>query len=697
MAESLSRRARALGLVRRQIAGSDAASQEGPRPSNLLSVRIFLIALAGLLAGYMFMGRGFAHVGVPPLYVGEVVLFIGLIATAYAFVRLKLRLHLSPIVWLLLAFMVWGLARTAPYLGQYGTDALRDAVLWGYATFALIIYVLADRRLVLRAMRAYGGVVPIFAVWLPISFNLFLVLGASIDPNELGSNIPLIFFKSGDMSVHVVGSIAFLILGLEVTRNARSLLWRAAIAVPLLWTAFIAGATNRGGLVAVIIGLTAVGVLAYLLRRSRNWVPVLGAVAVLAVILTAPGMLSSFTAGPIASPSDTPRTTPSPNNSPQESLSATPRPAASAGAAQSPTPASPGASVPTGTSAPGAASSSLAPNSGFELGGLTPGQIDGWSSAEGTYNIVAGDAHEGANFASVQATDEPRSAMLTSEIFPFRAGDDISVSVWIKALSGSPTVEIYVHWYDQSGAHIRSTHVGSLATDGDTSWQEAKGFLTAPAGTTAAQILLWEATGDGASVGIDEVVVEAGDFAVPAPSQPPTEGRPATIDQIIENVVSVFASSTDEGLEGTRRFRLRWWGAIIGYTVFGDYFWTGKGFGVNLADDDGFQPNADGSLRAPHNSHITVLARMGVPGFILWALLQAAFGIGLMRSVLAHRRVGDVRIAAVGGWLIAYWIAMMVNTSFDPYIEGPQGGIWFWAILGLGMVVMRLAPRPPDR
>jgi hypothetical protein len=36
---------------------------------------------------------------------------------------------------------------------------------------------------------------------------------------------------------------------------------------------------------------------------------------------------------------------------------------------------------------------------------------------------------------------------------------------------------------------------------------------------------------------------------------------------------------------------------------------------------------------------------------------------------------------------------MMVNTSFDPYLEGPQGGIWFWSLFGLGMVIMRLSPR----
>lgn len=178
------------------------------------------------------------------------------------------------------------------------------------------------------------------------------------------------------------------------------------------------------------------------------------------------------------------------------------------------------------------------------------------------------------------------------------------------------------------------------------------------------------------------------------PEPTPPEVRSVSPIQWIENVASVFSQSSDENLEGTKQFRLAWWTKIVGYTVFGPHFWTGKGFGVNLADDDGFQVLEDGSLRAPHNSHITSLARMGVPGFVLWVLLQGAFAIGLLRSILAHRRSGNATVAAVGAWILVYWTAMVVNSSFDPYLEGPQGGIWFWTLFGLGMVVMRISPPP---
>jgi len=38
----------------------------------------------------------------------------------------------------------------------------------------------------------------------------------------------------------------------------------------------------------------------------------------------------------------------------------------------------------------------------------------------------------------------------------------------------------------------------------------------------------------------------------------------------------------------------------------------------------------------------------------------------------------------------------MANASFDPYLQGPQGGIWFWSAVGLGMAAMRAAGEPHE-
>jgi hypothetical protein len=109
--------------------------------------------------------------------------------------------------------------------------ALRDATLWGYALFALMICVLADRSWVLGAMRLYGWVLPTFALWLPIGLALSETLRGSYDPNFPGSNIPLIFWKNQDMAVHAVGAIGFLVLATDAWRTPLRLAGRLAVAL----------------------------------------------------------------------------------------------------------------------------------------------------------------------------------------------------------------------------------------------------------------------------------------------------------------------------------------------------------------------------------------------------------------------------------------------------------------------------------
>ncbi|NPA71407.1 MAG: O-antigen ligase family protein [Gammaproteobacteria bacterium] len=164
--------------------------------------------------------------------------------------------------------------------------------------------------------------------------------------------------------------------------------------------------------------------------------------------------------------------------------------------------------------------------------------------------------------------------------------------------------------------------------------------------------------------------------------------RNISITQMTDNVISILIPSQSTSLEGTKKWRLEWWRKIVNYTVYGPYFWSGKGFGINLADDDGFQVTDDHSLRSPHNGHLTILARMGVPGFALWLIMQIWFAAALWWNYLKRRWHGLYREAALFLWILTYWLAASVNAAFDVYLEGPQGGIWFWSIFGAGLGLM---------
>jgi hypothetical protein len=165
---------------------------------------------------------------------------------------------------------------------------------------------------------------------------------------------------------------------------------------------------------------------------------------------------------------------------------------------------------------------------------------------------------------------------------------------------------------------------------------------------------------------------------------PPVADRELSLGQLTRNLQSVVGAS-DSDLEGTKQWRLNWWGKIWEYTFDGPYFWTGKGYGVNLADSDGFVAGTrDEPLRSPHSSHLTILARSGVPGFALWVFLQLAFAFQILRSYFQARGRDAKLWVGLFSWVFAYWIAFVVSGSFDVFLEGPMAGIPYWILFGFG-------------
>ena len=169
--------------------------------------------------------------------------------------------------------------------------------------------------------------------------------------------------------------------------------------------------------------------------------------------------------------------------------------------------------------------------------------------------------------------------------------------------------------------------------------------------------------------------------------------RSISTQAMIETVESIFHFTGSKQYDGPREWRMEWWSKIIDYTIFGQYFWTGKGYGINLADDDGFQVidyYHEHTLRSPHNSHLSFLARSGVPGFLAWITLQGLLGFSLFRAYRMAVRSKQKHWASLNLWVLAYWFAFMVNASFDVFLEGPQGGIWFWCLFGFGIALIEV-------
>ncbi|MDQ3641716.1 MAG: O-antigen ligase family protein [Actinomycetota bacterium] len=177
-------------------------------------------------------------------------------------------------------------------------------------------------------------------------------------------------------------------------------------------------------------------------------------------------------------------------------------------------------------------------------------------------------------------------------------------------------------------------------------------------------------------------------------------GRDVSLPQLAENARSIFDADVDAADQrGTVEWRLEYWSAVAGDVWNGRAGPLGYGFGTNLADRYGFQvatDEEDQRLRNAHNSHLSVMARLGLPGFAVWTLLWFVWLRTLWRARRSHSSEEVNRRFAT--WLLIAVAAVLFNAVFDPILEGPQVAIWTWTLFGVGCAVAtgrKAAPPSP--
>lgn len=163
--------------------------------------------------------------------------------------------------------------------------------------------------------------------------------------------------------------------------------------------------------------------------------------------------------------------------------------------------------------------------------------------------------------------------------------------------------------------------------------------------------------------------------------------REVSVQQLAANFESIIdPSSADSGLSGTADWRVQYWQRLIS-DVRQQQLFRGLGFGVNLRVQYGEQ-DEEPPARDAHNSHVNIFARGGLGGFTLWVLVWGVWFAHLLAARrLARRPGGDPRIVNLATVLIAAQVMILVNAFFDPTLEGPQVGVWAWALYGIGAVL----------
>lgn len=121
---------------------------------------------------------------------------------------------------------------------------------------------------------------------------------------------------------------------------------------------------------------------------------------------------------------------------------------------------------------------------------------------------------------------------------------------------------------------------------------------------------------------------------------------------------------------------------------------VGEGYGqalINFVNEEGIP------VRQPHNSSLTVLARLGFVGLAMWI---SFLGMVLLRYIrYLRKRSAPEEIRATVLWLFICFILYVMTFSVQPTLEFSHGAMPFYFLIGLGFGIMgqkqfSFAPQP---
>ena len=145
-----------------------------------------------------------------------------------------------------------------------------------------------------------------------------------------------------------------------------------------------------------------------------------------------------------------------------------------------------------------------------------------------------------------------------------------------------------------------------------------------------------------------------------------------------------FASEVGDVSAGNNEFRATWWKSVIDETNEKSPL-VGLGFGYDLAKrflrsyTAPLDPYAF-DARSPHSILLTIYGRMGLIGFLSFAVVVFFILRSSLRCGVAVRR-GKTAATDLAWWCGA--VAILVTSCFGVMLEGPMAAIVFWSLLGM--------------
>jgi hypothetical protein len=129
--------------------------------------------------------------------------------------------------------------------------------------------------------------------------------------------------------------------------------------------------------------------------------------------------------------------------------------------------------------------------------------------------------------------------------------------------------------------------------------------------------------------------------------------------------------------------RFGWWENLYNrLTADAGTLLTGLGYGIPLTN---FRDEFGDIVREPHNSYISVVARLGVLGFVAWAWMQLEFFKGWCRGYRACHRIGWREGETLLLMVIAFGVLVMIDAMGEDALEKPYHAIPLYALWGFAL------------
>ncbi len=164
------------------------------------------------------------------------------------------------------------------------------------------------------------------------------------------------------------------------------------------------------------------------------------------------------------------------------------------------------------------------------------------------------------------------------------------------------------------------------------------------------------------------------------------EGRmgPVTFSFIEEQVKTVLAIGDSRTRMSHEEDRADWYGEVWQrITSSPANMVIGEGFGqalINFVSEEGFP------VREPHNSSLTVLARLGFVGLSIWVVFLVMIVTRFIRFLRMRAAPENTRGTIL--WLFFCFVLYLMTFSVQPTLEFSHGSMPFYFMVGLGFGIM---------